>query len=47
MQSVVLCSLSQFVAIFATGRTRPRADVVTEEMGPKNLTYTLVYSRNI
>ena len=25
-------------------RTLPRADVVTEEMGPKGLTYTLVYS---
>ena len=44
VQSVVLCSLSQLVAIFATGRIRPRADLVTEEMGPKGLTYTLVYS---
>jgi hypothetical protein len=26
---------SQFVAIFATGRIRPKADVVTEEMGLK------------
>ena len=44
VQSVVPCSLSQFVAIFATGRIRPRADVVMQEMGLKGLTYTLVYS---
>jgi hypothetical protein len=45
VQSVVLCSLSQFVAIFATGRIRPKADVVTERNGTKCLIYTLVYSK--
>ena len=35
-QSVVLSpNYCAFVSIFATGRIRPRADVVTEEMGLK------------